>query len=47
MAIFSAAFLSYMGFLGFWEKAMTTVALLGAAVGCNGRLPIRENSVYH
>ncbi len=30
-AIFSAAFLAYMGFLGFWEKAMTTLALLGTA----------------
>jgi len=30
-AIFAAAFLAYMGFLGFWEKAMTTVALLGTA----------------
>ena len=31
MAIYTAAFLSYMGFLGFWEKAMTTLALLGTA----------------
>ena len=31
VAIFSAAFLSYMGLLGFWEKAMTTLALLGTA----------------
>ncbi|MGJ8623659.1 MAG: ABC transporter permease subunit [Yoonia sp.] len=31
MAIYSAGFLSYMGFLGFWEKAMTTLALLGTA----------------
>ncbi len=30
-AIFAAAFLAYMGFLGFWEKAMTTLALLGTA----------------
>ncbi len=30
-AIYSAAFLAYMGFLGFWEKAMTTLALLGTA----------------
>lgn len=30
-AIFAGAFLSYMGFLGFWEKAMTTLALLGTA----------------
>ena len=30
-AIFSGAFLAYMGFLGFWEKAMTTLALLGTA----------------
>ena len=30
-AIFSGAFLSYMGFLGFWEKAMTTLSLLGTA----------------
>lgn len=31
MAIFSGAFLAYMGLLGFWEKAMTTLALLGTA----------------
>jgi len=31
MAIYSGAFLSYMGLLGFWEKAMTTLALLGTA----------------
>lgn len=31
MAIYSGAFLSYMGFLGFWDKAMTTLALLGTA----------------
>ena len=30
-AIYSAGFLAYMGFLGFWVKAMTTLALLGAA----------------
>ena len=30
-AIWSAAFLAYMGVLGFWEKAMTTLALLGTA----------------
>ena len=30
-SIYSAAFLSYMGLLGFWEKAMTTLALLGTA----------------
>lgn len=30
-AIYSAAFLAYMGLLGFWEKAMTTLALLGTA----------------
>jgi len=30
-AIYAAAFLAYMGFLGFWEKAMTTLALLGTA----------------
>ena len=30
-AIYSVAFLSYMGLLGFWEKAMTTLALLGTA----------------
>ena len=30
-AIFSGAFLLYMGLLGFWEKAMTTLALLGTA----------------
>ncbi|MDA8637865.1 ABC transporter permease subunit [Rhodospirillales bacterium] len=31
MAILSGAFLAYMGLLGFWEKAMTTLALLGTA----------------
>lgn len=30
-AIYSASFLAYMGLLGFWEKAMTTLALLGTA----------------
>ena len=30
-AIWSGAFLSYMGLLGFWEGAMTTLALLGTA----------------
>jgi glycine betaine/proline transport system permease protein len=30
-AIYSGAFLAYMGFLGFWIKAMTTLALLGTA----------------
>ena len=30
-AIYSAGFLAYMGFLGFWFKAMTTLALLGTA----------------
>lgn len=30
-AIFTTAFLTYMGLLGFWEKAMTTLALLGTA----------------
>lgn len=30
-AIYSVAFLAYMGFLGFWIKAMTTLALLGTA----------------
>lgn len=30
-ALFAGAFLAYMGFLGFWEKAMTTLALLGTA----------------
>lgn len=30
-AIYTAAFLSYMGLMGFWEKAMTTLALLGTA----------------
>ncbi len=30
-AIYSGAFLAYMGFLGFWDKAMTTLALLGTA----------------
>ena len=31
MAIYSGAFMAYMGLLGFWEKAMTTLALLGTA----------------
>ncbi len=31
VAIFTAAALGYLGLLGFWEKAMTTVSLLGAA----------------
>jgi glycine betaine/proline transport system permease protein len=31
VAIFTGAALSYLGLLDFWEKAMTTVALLGAA----------------
>ncbi|MCB1882936.1 MAG: ABC transporter permease subunit [Geminicoccaceae bacterium] len=31
VAIFSAAALAYLGFLGFWEKSMATVALLGTA----------------
>ena len=30
-AIWSGAFLAYMGLLGFWEAAMTTLALLGTA----------------
>ena len=30
-AIYTAAFLLYIGVLGFWEKAMTTLALLGTA----------------
>ncbi len=30
-SVFSGAFLLYMGLLGFWEKAMTTLALLGTA----------------
>ncbi len=30
-AVWSGAFLAYMGVLGFWEKAMTTLALLGTA----------------
>ena len=30
-AIFSGACLAYMGLFGFWEKAMTTLALLGTA----------------
>ena len=31
MAVWSGAFLAYMGLLGFWDKAMTTLALLGTA----------------
>jgi len=30
-AMWCGAFLAYMGLLGFWEKAMTTLALLGTA----------------
>ncbi|PON16207.1 glycine/betaine ABC transporter [Candidatus Entotheonella serta] len=30
-AIYAGAFLAYMGLLGFWVKAMTTLALLGTA----------------
>ncbi len=30
-AIYTSAFLLYIGVLGFWEKAMTTLALLGTA----------------
>lgn len=30
-SIYSGAFLAYMGLLGFWEAAMTTLALLGTA----------------
>ncbi|MCP4932972.1 MAG: ABC transporter permease subunit [bacterium] len=30
-AIYSSGFLAYIGLLGFWEKAMTTLALLGTA----------------
>ncbi|GGO55379.1 glycine betaine/proline transport system permease protein [Roseovarius pacificus] len=30
-AIFSAAALAYLGYLGFWEKSMQTLALLGTA----------------
>jgi len=30
-AVWSGAFLAYIGLLGFWEKAMTTLALLGTA----------------
>ena len=30
-AIYTAGFLFYIGLLGFWEKAMTTLALLGTA----------------
>lgn len=31
VAIFTIAALAYLGILGFWEKAMTTLSLLGAA----------------
>jgi glycine betaine/proline transport system permease protein len=31
VAIFTAAALAYLAFLGFWEKSMATIALLGAA----------------
>ena len=30
-SIYSGAFLAYMGLLGFWDKAMTTLSLLGTA----------------
>lgn len=30
-AVWSGAFLAYMGLLGFWDKAMTTLSLLGTA----------------
>ncbi len=30
-AVFCSVFLAYIGLLGFWEKAMTTLALLGTA----------------
>ena len=30
-AVYSGAFLAYMGLLGFWDAAMTTLALLGTA----------------
>ncbi|MEM6971231.1 MAG: ABC transporter permease subunit [Pseudomonadota bacterium] len=30
-AVYAGAFLAYMGLLGFWDKAMTTLALLGTA----------------
>ena len=32
VALFTAASLAYLGVFGFWEKSMTTVALLGSAV---------------
>jgi len=31
VAVFTAAALAYLGVLGFWDKSMTTVALLGSA----------------
>jgi len=31
VAVFTAASLAYLGILGFWERSMTTVALLGSA----------------
>ncbi|TAG21199.1 MAG: hypothetical protein EAZ40_09130 [Rhodobacterales bacterium] len=31
IAVFTAAALAYLAFLGFWELSMQTVALLGAA----------------
>lgn len=39
-AIWSAAFLAYIGLLGFWEKAMTTLALLGTAAAISIALGI-------
>ncbi len=39
-AIFSAAALAYLGYLGFWDKSMKTLALLGTAAGISISLGI-------
>ena len=39
-AVFSAAALAYLGYLGFWDKSMKTLALLGTAAGISISLGI-------
>ncbi len=39
-AIFSAGALTYLGYLGFWDKSMKTLALLGTAAGISISLGI-------
>ena len=38
----ASSYLAYMGLLGFWEKAMTTLALIG-----NGGLPVDCILAFH